>query len=86
MRSSFTIFLVAPRTRPTKGGSIAVALGTLACGAKLYRYAEPSPQAVSLRAASDALPARHCLSWRPCHSPVSQLTPQYNFLRQRQQQ
>ncbi len=30
MRSSSTVFLVAFRTRPTKGGSIAVALGTLA--------------------------------------------------------
>ncbi len=107
MRSSFIIFLVAPRTRPTKGGSIAVALGTLAFGAKLYRYAVPSPKAASLRAASDAFtrpingarpsgqhkccsktsrrfcPARHCLSWRPCHSPVSQLPSQYNFLRQK---
>ncbi|POE22437.1 hypothetical protein BV923_10575 [Pectobacterium odoriferum] len=47
MRSSFTVFLIAPRTRPTKGGSIAVALGTLACGAKLYRYVMPSSKAAA---------------------------------------
>ncbi|MBN3342792.1 hypothetical protein H5A44_10155 [Pectobacterium brasiliense] len=30
MRLTFAVFLLTPRTRPTKGGSIAVALGTLA--------------------------------------------------------
>ncbi|GKW04820.1 hypothetical protein PEC301877_36330 [Pectobacterium carotovorum subsp. carotovorum] len=79
MRSSSTVFLVAFRTRPTKGGSIAVALGTLAFGGKLCRYAVPSGKASSLRTADDAFPTRHRLARHPCRLSESMLFPQHHL-------
>lgn len=61
-------FCNSRRTRPTRGGSIAVAPRPLAFCGKSRRFAVPSVFMPAVRTACDALPARRRLSRRPCRS------------------
>ncbi|MBI0429692.1 hypothetical protein F6Q07_08370 [Pectobacterium parmentieri] len=65
---SHVIFCNSRRTRPTRGGSIAVAPRPLAFCGKSRRFAVPSVFMPAVRTVCDAFLTRRRLSRRPCRS------------------